>query len=133
MTQKQKNIVMHRLDRARESLSAARILQDNRHYVGAVNRLYYACFYATTALLETRGLASSKHSGVLSLFNRQFVKTGIISTKWGKFYGDLFDTRHEGDYADFPKFASNEIDELHQAAASFVEELAQVIEKEIVE
>lgn len=131
MTEKQKEVVAHRLQRARETLASAKVLEDSHFYYGAINRLYYACFYAVTALLATRDLSSSKHSGVLSLFNRHLVKTGLVSTKLGEFYGDLFDTRHEGDYTDFAEFTPEEILDLYNVAATFVDEIARLAEKEI--
>ncbi len=131
MTKKQKDVIAHRLMRSRETLAAANVLENSHFYFSAINRLYYACFYAVTALLATRGLSSSKHSGVLSLFNRHFVKTGVISMKLGKFYGDLFDTRHEGDYTDFATFTPEEVIELHKTATNFVDEITRLIEKEI--
>lgn len=130
MNKRQKQVVAHRLARAHETLAAASALEDGHFYFSAINRLYYACFYAVTALLATQGLASSKHSGVLSLFNRHFVKTGIIDNELGKIYGNLFDTRHEGDYTDFATFTPKELAELHEAAANFVENISRLIEKE---
>lgn len=128
MTRKQKEVVGHRLARARETLAAAKVLEDSHFHFSAINRLYYACFYAVTALLASQGLASSKHPGVLALFNRHFVKTDIVSKRLGKFFGDLFDTRHEGDYSDFATFTSEELTELHESAANFVEEISCIIE-----
>ncbi len=85
MTEPQKKVVDSRLQRADGALTEAKILMDTHHYMGAVNRFYYACFYAVTALLETQELSSSKHSGVRSLFNLHFVKSGAIPTHLGKF------------------------------------------------
>jgi uncharacterized protein (UPF0332 family) len=62
-----------------------------------VNRLYYACFYAVSALLLRHGFSSSKHTGVRSLFNRHFVKTGKISKALAQIYNDLFARRQESD------------------------------------
>ncbi|MEK7729342.1 MAG: HEPN domain-containing protein [candidate division KSB1 bacterium] len=131
MTEKEKEVVAHRLQRARETLASAKVLEDSHFYFGAINRLYYACFYAVTALLATRELASSKHSGVMSLFNRHFVKTGIVGAALGEFYGDLFETRHEGDYADFAKFSPEEILDLYDTAIKFIDAIATLIEKEM--
>ncbi|MFQ5641970.1 MAG: HEPN domain-containing protein [bacterium] len=133
MTDEQRNIIELRLERANESLDAAKVLEDNHHYIAAVNRLYYACFYAVTALLETRKLSSSKHSGVISLFNRYFVKTDIVSKELGKFYKRLFGLRLDGDYADFVDFSVDEVDDLYQSAADFVEKISQIVKKELQE
>ncbi len=73
---------------------------ESGHLHGAANRIYYACFYATVALLLTRGLSSPKHSGVMALLNRHFVREGIVPIEMGKFYSRVFDNRLESDYGD---------------------------------
>ncbi len=83
------------------------------------------------ALLETKQLKSSKHSGVIALFNQHFIKTGIIRTEMGEFYRYLFDSPQGGDYNDFPDFSSEEVALLHQSAANFVQEIVLWVEKEI--
>lgn len=131
MTEKQKQTITQRLNRARETLIEAKILEDAHYFVGTVNRLYYACFYAVNALLETKGLKSSKHSGVIALFNQHFVKTRIVRAEWGEFYRYLFDSRQGGDYTDFPDFTGEEVAKLRQSATTFVDEIAHLVEKEI--
>ena len=73
-----KALVSYRLESAREKLSAAEDLFENGHYRDSVSRSYYAIFTAARALLVTKGLDSSKHSGVIALFNQHFVKTDEI-------------------------------------------------------
>ena len=63
-------LVIYRLNRADESLEEALILLERNHINTFVNRLYYACFYTVTALLLSKGLSSSKHSGVRALFHQ---------------------------------------------------------------
>ncbi len=77
------------------------MLARGKRWKSCVNRLYYACFYAVLALLERHGMASTKHTGARSLFNRNFVKTGLISRDLAATYNHLFDQRHESDYVDF--------------------------------
>ena len=69
MTEGQKDLIRYKLNRAEETLAEAKLMIQSNHPYGATNRIYYACFYAVTALLLTRNLSSSKHSGVVSLFN----------------------------------------------------------------
>ena len=104
---------------------------DNDQCLSAVNRLYYSCFYAVTALLETRGLASSKHSGVLSLFNQNFVKPGAITTDNGTFYKHLYHKRHEGDYTDFAEFTQERVRTMYASAATFIAEISRLVEEEL--
>ena len=84
MTSDQKDLVRYRMERAIETLQEARLMLEHGHLHGAANRIYYACFYATVALLLTRGLSSPKHSGVMALFNRHFVKEGIVPRRTGE-------------------------------------------------
>jgi uncharacterized protein (UPF0332 family) len=74
-----------------------------------VNRLYYACFYAVSALLVRDGLSSSRHAGVRSLFNRHYVKTGKVPKDLATIYNDLFERRQEGDYIDFVSFQEPQV------------------------
>ena len=74
MTGDQKDLVRYRMERAFETWQEARLMLEHGHLHGAANRIYYACFYATVALLLTKGLSSPKHNGVMALFNRHFVK-----------------------------------------------------------
>lgn len=65
-------------------------------YSTAVNRAYYAVFYAANALLATQGLSRGKHSGVVAAFRQHFVKPGLIEAEYGRIYGQLMDDRRVG-------------------------------------
>ena len=102
-------MAIYRLERAHESLEEAEILINKGHSNTFVNRLYYACFYAVSALLLTRGLSSAKHSGIRSLFHQNFVKSGMVNTELGQLYDRLSDNRQKGDYADLIRFDPDEV------------------------
>ena len=104
MTDLRGDLVAYRLKRAEETLEDARILAGKRRWNACVNRLYYACFYAVSALLVQDGLSSSRHTGVRGLFNRQYVRTGRVPKDLARIYNDLFERRQEGDYIDFVSF-----------------------------
>ena len=70
----------------------------------AINRAYYALFYAVCALLLEEGRRFEKHSGVRAAFNQHFVKSGRLARKHGDLYNRLFRDRQEGDYVEFTKF-----------------------------
>jgi len=129
MTKSNKDLVLYRLKRARETLKDACILADAGRWNPCVNRLYYACFYAVSALLIQEGLSSSKHTGLRSLFNRHFVKTNKIPKEKARIYNDLFERRQEGDYVDFIDFDESQVLLWFPEAESFVENIALLIEK----
>jgi uncharacterized protein (UPF0332 family) len=95
--------------RARETLLEADLMAQSGHWNGCVNRLYYACFYAVTALLLSHNLSAGKHAGVRSLFNRHFVRTGLVSSALGRLYRDLFESRQQGDYHDLVRFEAQQV------------------------
>jgi len=86
------------IENAHEMLEVAGLMLANDFYTSAINRAYYAIFYAANALLATKKLSSSKHSGVISLFRQHFIKTGLIDSEYSKTYGRAMEDRHEGDY-----------------------------------
>ncbi len=86
------------MDRARQMLVVAECNLNDGFYASAVNRAYYAIFHAANAMLATRGLARSKHSGVISTFRQHFVKPGLIETDYSEVYGRLMDHRNVSDY-----------------------------------
>ena len=70
MMESGRDLILYRMTRAHATLEDARILAKTGRWNACVNRLYYACFYAISALLVRDGLSSSKHAGVRSLFNK---------------------------------------------------------------
>jgi len=83
---------------ARRAIKTGQLALRDEDYSAAVNRAYYAMFYAANALLVTRGLERSKHSGVIAAFSEQFVKTGHIEASYSRYFGEALDERHTADY-----------------------------------
>ena len=113
-------LVDYRFERARQSLEEARLLMDGGHGNACVSRLYYASFYAVSALLLSKGLSSSKHSGVRSLFHQNLVKPGLIDVRLGRLYDDLYDSRQKADYVDMVKFEITKAGQLLEETKQFV-------------
>ena len=95
--QRQRQIGLY-LDHARKALQAAKLNIEHGFYATAINRAYYAIFYAASALLLTKGLARSKHAGVIAAFREHFVKPGLIEAEYSDIYGDVMDARVDSDY-----------------------------------
>lgn len=121
------NVIKYRRERASETLIEAEIMLDNNKLFAAVNRIYYAIFYEVLALLLTKGLSSSKHSGIRSMFNKEFVKSGIISEENGDFYNKIFEFRQRGDYEEFVEFDKEEVKRWLNNAKDFINSVEQVI------
>jgi uncharacterized protein (UPF0332 family) len=86
------------LDGARNALQSAQYNLDGGFCGVAVNRAYYAFFYAATALLLTLDIARSKHAGVLAAFREHFVKPGTFPVQDSHAYGEAFELRNVTNY-----------------------------------
>jgi len=117
----------HRMTRAHEALKDGDHLLAEQSARGAVNRFYYAAFYAARSLLATRGLDSSRHSGVITLFHKHFVKTGLVSSANARALSRSFEKRQKTDYADFVSVTVEEAQALRRETASFVVECEAVL------
>ena len=118
------------IENANESLSVAQLNLDNDFYAAAINRAYYAIFYAANALLATRKLARSKHSGVLSAFRQHFIKPELLSSELSEIYGQVMDDRHEGDYEIIIATSKEDAEVDLLQARHFVEEIKTWLRRE---
>ena len=131
MTENIKALVAYRLEQADESLEAAKILLDKGLIRPSVNRAYYAMFYAVLALLARGKQETSKHSGAIALFDRDFVKRGIFKKDFSRWLHDAFDLRQRSDYAAEYHVSGEETDKTLKNAESFVDEVKKVLAKEM--
>jgi uncharacterized protein (UPF0332 family) len=122
-------LAAHRMHQARETLGEADQLLGGRAYRGAVNRLYYAAFYAARALLATRDLDAARHTGLISLFQLHFVKTGQIPAETGKALARAFEKRQNSDYADFATVDPADTHELATAVHAFVDACNRLLDR----
>lgn len=127
MTQEQKELAKYRMQRAFETEKDALLLLEKRSYNSATNRFYYAIFYAIRALLATLGLDSSKHSGVLSLFHKEFVKPELFSKELSSIPNISFEKRTDGDYEDYHQFSLEEVEKLAEDCNKFLIETQRVL------
>lgn len=90
--------IQYYMERAQRDLRATQSNLEQGFYEVAVSRAYYAMFYAASALLASKSIARSKHTGVVSAFGEHFVKTGLIESDYAKLLGQAFDSRLDSDY-----------------------------------
>jgi uncharacterized protein (UPF0332 family) len=75
------------------------LLQGNRSPQSIINRAYYAMFYAALALLQKIG--KFPHTGMISLFDTEFVVRGIFPKELSKDFHKAFELRQVFDYRPF--------------------------------
>jgi uncharacterized protein len=127
VTNQTQTLIQYRLEKAADTLDAARILLREGKTLSAVNRIYYAMFYAVSALLMTKGLASFKHSGILSLFSQEIVNKNLIDKESGRFYNRMFRYRQKGDYQDFVQFDPAQVNDWIVRADRFIKTVGELV------
>ena len=121
-------LVQYRMDRARETLQDACLLLKQGGSPGSIiNRAYYVMFYAALALLTTLGQGASKHSGVISLFDQLFVKTGKFPMAMSKAIHKAFDLRQIGDYRELIEWDREQAQEVVRSAELFIQEVEKYL------
>lgn len=129
MTPEREQELKANLERAEDSLQAAKELTRKDYYDFAASRAYYAAFYAATAALLNEGLDFSKHSGVIASIHQRFVKTGKLSKEQGKDLNWLFEIRNVGDYGGAAHVSRSEAEQAIQAAERFLQAVKSLLNR----
>lgn len=91
----------YRIERAKKDLQAAKILFENNLFSQSLNRSYYAIFHSVRAIYAYEKFDSRKHSGIISHFNKRYVKKGIFSKDYSRILMGAEKIRNKSDYNDF--------------------------------
>lgn len=119
--------INYRIEKAKHTLNEVQTHIENGFYNTAINRMYYACFYAVSALLLKHKIEVSSHAGIRQQFGMHFVKTGIISRDLAKHYTELFEKRNKGDYNDFYDYDEETALSLYPFSKTFIEEIEKYL------
>lgn len=120
--------VRYRLKRAFEAIEEADWMAQKKHWNTCANRLYYAAFYAVSALLMAHQHLTQTHKGVRTIFAQHFVKTGLVSLSMNDLYNSLFDKRQKGDYNDLFEWTEEDILPLIIPTRAFVQTIKSLLE-----
>lgn len=124
------DLLRYRLEQAGETLREAHILLREDALRGAINRAYYAMFYALLALLATKQLGASKHSGAISLFDREFVKPGLLPKELSRSLRLAFNRRQAQDYAELVEVDRPTAEETVNSAKDFVDAIRTFLQSQ---
>ena len=122
-------LVTYRMEQAKETLEEARLMREAERLRATVNRAYYAMFYAVQALLARGGFKSSKHSGAISLFDREFVKTGAFGKDLSRWLHRAFDLRQDADYGDMSEVSAEQASSTMENAEAFVNDVEEFLKE----
>jgi uncharacterized protein (UPF0332 family) len=118
----------YRFRRAEESYEDALIMVEKERWNTAMNRLYYACFYAVIALLLQKNVATKSHDGTRRQFGFLVVEEELVEKKLGKLYTKLFNARHKGDYGDLFDFDEVTVNPLVPQVREFLDQIKVLLQ-----
>ena len=121
-------LVRYRFVKAKKTLQDVDVQIQNQLWNFAINRLYYSCFYAVSALLLDSGIFAKSHAGAKSMLGIHFVNSGKISREASHFYANLFDLRQESDYDDFIIFNQEDVTVLLDPAKDFISQIETLLQ-----
>ena len=115
-----RDLVLYRIETAKEDLKSAKILRDAASYKGANNRAYYAIYHAINAVHGMNGVAYKRHKDAIGNFNKEYVKTEIFPREIGRKIASVEEIRHASDYDDFYIATIEEVNEQIAVAEEFI-------------
>lgn len=122
-----KAVVSLRLENAKQTLEDAKVIANNKLWKAAANRLYYACYYAASALMVRFGFEAKTHTGIIRLLGLHFVSKNLIKNELGDVYYKLFALRQKGDYDDWIVVRECDIMPQIEPAEKFIETIEKLI------
>ena len=125
------DLAKYRLEMSDEHIRSAKALLDIGNFKDSIGRSYFAMFSAVRALLALDAVDFSKHSGVISYFQKEYVKTGKIDVKYSKTLSQAFQIRNNADYQDFFIVSKNDAEVQYARAEEFAKVINQVIQNRI--
>jgi len=127
-------LIRYRLEQAQVALDDAKFLLDGtRSPQSIVNRSYYAMFYAALALLQKIGKVPSKHAGVISIFDTEFVLKGVFPRELSRDFHKAFEMRQVCDYRVVEPYSLEEANEIWKKAVHFVEAVKKHLRSEMAD
>lgn len=126
-----RDVVLYRIERAFTALAQAKLNQEINCLEVTVNRLYYAAYYAVSALLVAHQIPAHTHEGNIQQFGLHFVREGKVSRDMGKFYSQLFEMRLKGDYSDSFGLTEEDVVPKIQPTEAFIKEVTSMAKEKL--
>ena len=123
------SLVKYRIEKAFGTLVEARDCAEDNHWTLSANRLYYAAYYASKALLIQNGIVAKSHEGVIGMIGQNFVVKDIVPKEDAKLLARLQNMRKTGDYDDFIEWHQEEVEPLFEKVENYINLIKTLVEQ----
>lgn len=120
-------IVAYRLEKARNTIKEVKDVGALGYWNLSANRLYYAAYYASVALLVDKGIDATTHKGGIRMIGESFVRKGILDVEDSKLLGRLFTMRQTGDYEDLFDWEESDVSPLIPRVEDYISRISALI------
>jgi uncharacterized protein (UPF0332 family) len=124
-------VISFRVQKSKDTFKEAFGIASLGYWNAVANRLYYACYYVTSALLIKNNYEAQTHSGIIHLLGQHYIKEGIVSKESGKLYSRLFEIRQTGDYDDLFNLTEEDVKPLIEKAKNYIGEISELISHQV--
>ena len=120
-------LVTYKIEKANKTLEQVKTIIPMEYWEMAANRLYYAAYYAVSALRLKDGFSVQTHQGIIHVFGQNFIKTNKLDGKFGTLYGRLFSLRQTGDYGDTFDLTAEDVVPLLAPTEELIKTISSII------
>lgn len=122
------DIVTYRLEKAINTVKEAKDIGAIGYWSLSANRLYYAAYYASAALLISNGIDATTHKGVIRMIGKNFVNKNILKIEDSQLLGRLFTMRQTGDYEDLFDWEEGDVVPLIPKVEDYIQRIIRLID-----
>ena len=116
-------------EKSHKMLTEANDMVEQKRWDIAANRYYYACYHMVHAAFITRGISTKTHDGTLTELGKNFILTGQLDKKYGRFYARMIQLRIKADYNSVADVTEAEVLEMAPLSREFVDSLRPLLAK----
>ena len=127
MSENLNELIKYRIQQAYETIAEVEFQIANNYLNTAVTRIYYGMFYALLALALKNNFKTSKHQQLEGWFNKEFVKSGKVDTRFGSIIHKAFEDRTDSDYGIFIEFEKEEVQNKLEEMKEFISKIEKLI------
>ena len=119
----------YRFEKSATCLTTAKAMKELGDYLSAANRTYYAIFHAIRSVLALDMVEFKRHSGNISYFRQNYIKTGIFDIELSEVLSLASEIRNSSDYDDFYVISKEEVDAQIKNSEAFSRDIEEYLKK----
>lgn len=123
-------LISLQVEKSHKFLDEANEMAKQERWDLAANRYYYACFHIVQAAFISRGISTRTHDGCLTELGKNFILTGELDKKYGRFFSRMIQLRIKADYNSIAEVTEEEVLEMAPLSTDFISSIEALLPSE---